>query len=380
MACYAEPMSKVASLALGFNRNVRLVKLGAWTAFALSGPTVFLLMQNYIGVTVTGVIGIFIGLAAFPWSFRGSRLLRRFLVASGLAYGVYGGYVVSRPAAPWQHTAAKTGTSVVVDDRSGAVYALELSEHARLFVREASTGQWTPTAYPGGLASQIALVPEGDVLFAREDRAPRLWEMGSDVAWRARSGFARMSGIAASGGALFVGTSAALMRVDVSGATPVAGVEGATVVCARERRVIAIRSSESPPGRIWRSQDGGATFVANVGASVPATACSVSDDGTVWIISQGTFTGDLTLLAPDGAFVRATVPAPRVEAIVVNPTHPGEAWIGVWGGGVYRTRDRGHVWEGWGLRGFEVSALAIDFVNRRAYAGTGSGVYERALD
>ncbi len=51
-----------------------------------------------------------------------------------------------------------------------------------------------------------------------------------------------------------------------------------------------------------------------------------------------------------------------------------------WGAGVYRTRDRGQAWQRMGLRGFEVSALAVDFIHKRAYAGAGSGVYELGFD
>jgi hypothetical protein len=49
--------------------------------------------------------------------------------------------------------------------------------------------------------------------------------------------------------------------------------------------------------------------------------------------------------------------------------------VGAWGAGVYRTTDGGVTWKMMGLLGFEVSDLAVDFRNKVAYAGTGSGVY-----
>lgn len=370
----------VERVAVSFSRGVAYFKLAAWTLFALAGPLSFLGMRNYLGVTVTGAIGIFLGLA-MPVSDSkplAVQLLRVLLVTQGLLFGGYGAFVLARPPDPWVPATARGRTSLALGPR-GEVSALEFTERGGGFFSRDESGSWQKSVFPGRLALDIAFVPRQGVLYAREDRADILWALGARGEWESGPGFAFPAAIAASDTALFVATRGALYRVDAPRATPrKVPVEGAPkVVCARGRRVLAVQPiTEQAAGRAFLSEDGGATFAELAGASLAATKCGVSDDGTLWVVAEGTFSGALSVAAPGGGFQSRSVPAPRVEAIAVSPSDGREAWIGVWGAGVFRSRDGGASWTAMGLEGFEVSALVVDFERGRAYAGTGSGVHE----
>ncbi len=369
-------MRAVAAISNG----VFFVKLAAWTAFALGGPLCFLGMRNYLGMTVTGAIGVLIGLA-LPQpekKLRSILALRVALVLQGIGLGGYGAYMLSRPPDPWVFAIGRTRTALALAS-SGKVYALEFSEHnAGFFVRDES-GSWTRSNFPGYLASDIALGPRQDVVYAREDRADVMWTLGPDNQWERRDGFGFRSSLATSDRALFITSKGSLFRVDGPEAPMrrVTGVGTASVLCARGRYVLAVLPKTQEVGKVWQSEDGGISFVEVLGASIPASVCGISDDGTRWVVAEGTFSGVLSIATLGSArFDVKNVPAPRVEAIAVNPKNGDEAWIGVWGAGVYRSLDGGDSWSQMGLTGYEVSALGVDFANHRAYAGTGSGVYE----
>jgi hypothetical protein len=217
---------------------------------------------------------------------------------------------------------------------------------------------------------------------AHEDRAPVLWLRLRSGEWRRVAGQPRTPTYAAASAGLFAAAGGPLLRFATPDgpAEPVAGVDGATTVCSGGHRVVAVRSSRAGGGgRLWQSDDDGAHFVETPGVSLPSTLCAVSGDGTIWIAAEGFFAGALAVATAGGAFVERSLPAPRIEALVVDPADGNHGWIGTWGGGVHRTRDGGKSWESMGLAGSEVSALVIDFARNIAWAGTGSGVFELNL-
>lgn len=382
-----ERAAKVERAAAAVHHGILFVKLGVWTAFALAGPIAFLMMRNYLGVTVTGGIGIFIGLAIGDMDAKGRalaalRVVRAVLCLQGLLLGGYGAYKLSRPADPWKHAVGRTRAALTLAS-TGKVYALEFTESsAGFFIRDES-GEWRRDTFPGFLASTIAIGPGDAVVFANEDRALRIWIFGPEEDWERRPGFGFPSSLASSDRALFITARGSLHRIDKPNAEarPVPGVEGgASVVCTRGNLVLAIKPKrEGQAGRVWRSTDGGTSFSDVRGASLAASLCGIANDGSVWVAAEGTFSGELSVAAPNAGFAKKTLPAPRVEAIAVNPTDGREAWVGAWGAGVYRSLDGGESWSLVGLEGFEVSDLVVDFVRHRAYAGAGSGVYELAF-
>jgi hypothetical protein len=369
------------------NAGAVALKLLAWTAFALAGPLVFLAMRNYLGVALTGGIGVFLGLAVFRSGGVPSpalHTLRIVLVAQGLGLGLYGAYVLSRPALPWVLGAGSTRTSLALDLVTGTVHALELAENgARFFTHAPGTGAWRAESFPGDLVQSLGIGPRGAAVFAPESRSPQLWWLDTRAGrhWRARSGFGFPVTFAATDEALFVAARGALWRLTSPDAEPARVPDVLpTTVCASASQVLAVRSRTvgEGPGRVWRSSDGGARFAAVPDASLPGKLCALSRDGWAWVAEAGLFQGDLFVAAPRAAFEDRGLPAPRVEALVVNPDDGTEAWIGVWGAGVFRSLDAGATWKPMGLEGFEVSALVVDFRRKVAYAGTGSGAYTLA--
>jgi hypothetical protein len=379
-----EPTAERVAGAIG--KGIFWFKASAWTVFALAGPIAWLLMRNYLGVAITGAIGVFIGLFLFrePVDFRGRKLLRGMLIAQGLVMGGYGAFVLTRPAAPWRHVGGRTRTSVVLST-SGRAFGLEFSEKSSFYAADASTGEWQTEAFPGALASTLWIAD--DVLFAPEDRSNRLWarSVAPNARWDVLDGRGFPASFARSDRALFYAARRRLWRFDNPAALATLAVEPTAVddvgdvsaVCARGSHVLALATSGL--AQLWRSHDGGASFTADPGELRDASLCAVTNRGCAWLASEGTFKGEVARAEPGQRLSLHAAPAPRIEALQVNPESCMEAWLGIWGAGVFRSIDGGSSWESMGLVGFEVSSLAVDFVSRRAFAGTGSGVYTLAF-
>jgi hypothetical protein len=343
-------------------RFVYWFKLGAWTLFALLGPLCFLLMHLPLGMAVTSAISVLIGAAMREYP----RELRLALAGQGLVFGAYGTYLLTRPPAPWVHVAGSTSTSVALDPESGTAYGAEFTEHdAGFYVRDG--GAWKRERFPAYLSVRIA-AHRGMVL-AHEDRSPTLWLRGADARWRRLEGQRNTPTYASTELTLYAATSGSLYRITAPDMRPatVTGVGEISTVCSDGESVLAVRSGG--PG--WRSDD--ASRFEPVANDQPATLCGLSADGHIWLAQPGAFSGSLSVSGQ-----QRSLPAPRIEALSVNPEHGSEAWIGLWGAGVYRSEDDGAHWTFMGLEGFEVRSLAVDFTRHVAYAGTGSGVFERS--
>lgn len=358
------------------------LKVVVWTVFAAVGPVAFLLMQNYLGVALVGAISLGFGVFLFgpkqmDFHFRGA--LRGFLVAQGVLLCAYGSYVLATPSTPWRHGAGRTQVGLALSGTHD-VYAVEFTETAGRFYMRRTDGQYEAEPFPGHLALDVGVARDGTV-FVHEDRTDALHVRGPDGVFRLRIAEGNYATYAPSGDALFIASRGTLLRAapPFDAEAEVAGVGPITTVCSVGKRVLAVRSSTAVEGegRAWESTDGGETFRERSRTSLPATRCALSEDGYTWLTNDGIFEGDIAVARGQGAFERVRAPAPRIEAIAVNPRRGTEAWLGIWGAGVYRTEDAGRTWTHMGLRGFEVSALAIDFERRTAYAGTGSGLYER---
>jgi photosystem II stability/assembly factor-like uncharacterized protein len=193
-------------------------------------------------------------------------------------------------------------------------------------------------------------------------------------------------------------------------------------------------SDNEPSGAVWKSVDGGETWV-DTGLSwppapnvleprrPPVTALALdprqplrvyagttrgvftsTDGGLSWKLTSAGLTGwsfDLGVRAltldpaePETLYVAtyagvfrstnggqewetATTGLPNrryVAALAVNPSRPGEIYSGTYGerGGVFVSTDRGRTWQSFsrGLQGHAVLALAIDPNGRSLYAGT----------
>lgn len=364
-------------------RAILWFKLTAWTLFALAGPVCFLLMRNYLGVAVTGAIGVVIGLFVFgpPSALPLRRELRTVLVAQGLALGGYGTWMSTRPIDPWTHVAGRTRVSLALDPSSGVVHAAEFTEHdAGYFVGDA-TG-WRREPLPARLVYRIALAPDGTTL-AHEDRAPILWRRNRDGAWQDGPG-ERTTPIYAAGARAVLSTRDGSIVRRGGGADPgepIAGPTNVSALCALDDRVLAVAGvRDDAAARAWTSIDAGATFTAlAIDPDAHADLCGISRDGSLWIAAEGTFSADLWVGSADGGFAGRELPAPRIEALAVDPAHGSHAWVGTWGAGVYRSDDGGETWASMGLVGCEVSALVVDFAHGLAYAGTGSGVLVRSI-
>ena len=159
---------------------------------------------------------------------------------------------------------------------------------------------------------------------------------------------------------------------------------GAPVQCVAVagRHVIAVGA------RFYASSDEGRSFadVTPEGAALRFPGCAIAADGWAWV-----FDGDLVggghlfVRAPGGAFARRSPAHRDMRVIVLNPADGREAWVGAWGGGVYRSVDGGGSFTRLGLRGGEVRSLAVDFAGRRVYAATSNlispkGVWTRPFE
>jgi hypothetical protein len=365
--------------ARAFLRGVEFFKIAAWTLFALLGPFAFLLMQNYLGVAISGAIGVAIGFfvfgpkrAAFAWR----RDLRVALIAEGLLVGSYGAYKLALPAAPWAHVAGATRVSLGLAD-SGAVYAIEFTESSSRFLSRESEGGWSSERFPGHFVSEFFMNASGGLIVAPEDRSNAIWVRRSGH-WHEqarRGGAVRFAPISTD---LFMVQDGKLFRVDSEDLTPdrFFPVGPVTVVCSAGSTVLAAERT----GPAWLSTDEGAAFRSIPTPAFSPALCGVSKDGTAWLAAPGVFSGDLAVAPPSGQFAPKRPPGPRIEALTVNPGDGKQAWIGIWGGGVYRSGDGGQSWEPMGLLGSEVSALVVDFRRKTAYAGTGSGVLRRSFE
>ena len=100
--------------------------------------------------------------------------------------------------------------------------------------------------------------------------------------------------------------------------------------------------------RLWRSVDGGATFVRS-DAGLPATArvqslVSSSDGATLW---AGTEDEGVWRSADGGAHwaeSRGGLGEANVQALLVDAADPKTLYAAVWNQGVYRSRDAGRTW------------------------------------
>jgi hypothetical protein len=223
----------------------------------------------------------------------------------------------------------------------------------------------------------------GDSLVAPSDRASTVWlgRVTEPQSWEAVPMPGVVRSLASSGDRVFLVAKRRLYTLHTeSRAVGAAEMVGAVnAVCAQGSQVLAMGGTRRG-AEAWLSTDGGETFTAKpIGGASTAHACALSADGWRWVVTSGIFAGEVWVAAPGGAFVSRAVPAPRVEAIAVDPRDGRHAWIGMWGEGVVRTRDGGVSWQSMGLKGFEVTSLVVDFARGWAYAGAGSGVYVRSL-
>lgn len=296
-------------------RGIHLFKLGCWTLFALAGPTLFLLMQNFLGVFILGLISGAIGYFIFRPStirFRGSNALRKFMIAQGIVFALYGGYVLFSPVSPWTHAYGGRRTSLALAP-DGSLYGVEFTERSPGFIRfDTKTQKWSREIFPGKFVTDIFFHKNGK-LIAPEDRSRRVWyyEAGKWV-----------------------------MRAEATK--------------LRRRDADCSNTGQTP-------------FVPDI--------CAQSVDGKNWIAASQVFRGRLAI-QNSGGYDTLSLPAPRPEAFYLHPQNPNEAWVAFWGSGVYRTLDRGLTWTLMGLRGSEVTSVAVDFQRKTAYASTGSGIFQ----
>lgn len=296
--------------------GIHLFKLACWTLFALVGPVLFLLMHNFLGVFMLGLISGAIGFFIFrptAFNFRGSGILRKFMIAQGVVFALYGGYVLFSPPAPWTHARGGSRTSLALTS-DGSLYGVEFTERSPGFIRfDAKTQKWSREIFPGRFVTDIFFNESGK-LVAPEDRSRRVWyyEAGKWV-----------------------------MRPEA--------------VRLRRRDVDCKNTGQAP--------------------FVPET-CAKSADGKNWMATSQIFWGKLAIQNTAGGYDVLSLPAPRPEALYLNSANPNEAWVAFWGSGVYRTLDRGVTWKLMGLKGSEVTSIVVDFQRKIAYASTGSGIFQ----
>jgi hypothetical protein len=299
--------------------GIHLFKLACWTVFALFGPVLFTLMHNFLGVFVLGLISGAIGYFIFrpaTINFRGSALLRKVLIAQGLIFTLYGGYVLFSPASPWTHAYGGRRTSLALTP-DGTVYGVEFTEKSAGFIRfDPKAQKWSREIFPGRFVTDIFFQENGK-LIAPEDRSRRVWYYESGK-W--------------------------LMRSEA--------------VKLRRQAVDCKNTGQTP-------------FVPE--------QCAKASDGKNWIALSKVFWGKLAIQNATNGYDVLDLPAPRIEALYLNPTNTHEAWAAFWGSGVYRTLDRGATWKLMGLKGSEVTSIAVDFQRKLAYASTGSGIFQLQL-
>lgn len=298
------------------SHGIHLFKLACWTLFALVGPVLFTLMHNFLGVFVLGLISAAIGYFIFrptAINFRGTALLRKALIAQGVLFTLYGGYVLFSPTAPWTHAYGGRRTSLALAP-DGTVYGVEFTEKNAGFVRFDSKAQkWSREIFPGRFVTDIFFHENGKQLIAPEDRSRRVWYYESGK-WLMRPEAAKL----------------------------------------RRRDVDCKNIGQAP-------------FVPDI--------CVKSGEGKNWIAASQLFSGKLAIQNSSG-YDALSLPAPRPEALYLNPVNPNEAWVAFWGSGVYRSLDRGLTWKLMGLKGSEVTSIAVDFQRKLAYASTGSGIFQ----
>lgn len=308
---------KTANFAAKIQSGVFWFKLGAWILFATAGPAVFALMRNFLGMFILGLISAVMGYFFFKphrLAFRGSGILKRFLILQGILSAAYGGYVLFSPTAPWQHVTGKTRTSLVIT-KTGVVYGVEFTTKSANFLRfDPLKNAWQSEAFPGRAVVRIFLSPDEKQIIAPEDRSRKVWYFENNK-WQSRTDAQR------------------LRRKDID--------------------------------------------CLSTGADVPFTPdlCHNSGPETTWLASSGLFSGKFAVRSGTGAYTLVDSPVPRPEAMFGNKSDPNELWAAFWGSGVYRTRDAGKSWQYMGLRGSEVTSLVVDFERKVAYASTGSGIF-----
>lgn len=376
---------------LWFHRGVFFFKVATWTLFALVGPAVALWMSNFVGGAVMGGISVLIGAALFRdgvWSFQGRKSLRIFLCLQGLAAGAYSAYRLVAPPPGWQHENEASRPTLVLEASTGTVHGVEFGGGSEALTRDPAGGVWTRRAFPGRFALTIALDAASGATLIGEDRRPTLWlahprdPASTGEPWRALAMPGEVLSIARTKTSFLVATRGPFTRLDATSwqATRVPEIDAATTVCAAGNRVLVVRSGlRERAGLAWESFDGGTTFHDELSFRGAGRLCALDGAGWAWVAEGGLFSGELAVRAPGGDFVAKDPPLPRMESLVVNGADGREAWVGGWGGGVFRSRDGGASWQSFGLDGFEVESIAVDFARHVVFASTGSGVYSRSF-
>jgi len=393
-------MDDLTRAATSFSAAFHLFKVVAWTAFALLGPGVFLVMRNFVGVAVLSGISVLIALFIFRpgvFAFELRASLRAFLLLQGVVLGAYAAHRLTAAAPGWTREIESAGMALHLAP-DGRLRGVELSERARVLERDPATQTWSSQGFPAGVSHALAVDEASSTLVVADARRSVLWfgavgaapgDAGGGAGGEAPADAFRSvatrrppSGFVPTASGLLVTGGGQLARLaSRSGHLEPLALDGTvTVACAAGSRVLVVESERvRGAGRAWESLDGAASFTPISSFRGNGSLCALAADGWAWVADGGLLTGDLAVRAPGQSFVVLDAPLSRIEAVVVRPTDGREAFVAGWGGGVFRTRDGGSSWEHLGLDGFEVGALAVDFERGRLFAATGSGVHVRPL-
>jgi hypothetical protein len=111
----------------------------------------------------------------------------------------------------------------------------------------------------------------------------------------------------------------------------------------------------------WKSTNGGTSWAdSGLGGTAYALGGSRSMSGTFYAGGSGSA---FVIKATDSAWMTASTGLPQKDAtaLVVSPTDPSTAWLGLSGAGVYTTSDGGAMWTAanTSLGSMQISALAV---------------------
>jgi photosystem II stability/assembly factor-like uncharacterized protein len=300
---------------------------------------------------------------------------------------------------------------LVFDPASGELWANVLSDQARLFRRASGARAWSEVDLAGRAAGSALRIATGDP------------NTGVVYAGFKRCGLGTPRPLPCSGG---------LYRSVDFGASWTKTLDGAVSALATEpmdRRIVyaAVIDDDFPGGgRLWKSEDGGASFVevaAPIDGFPPSalypdprvtghlvatygTGLFVTrDGGTSWAAAAELEMEEVTSVlqtASDslafaatyeglyrsrdgGSTWEPTASNPGIGAMNYDPSDPDRLWAGT-ASGIARSEDDGNNWMildpgvySLGLRTATVEAIYVDPERRRLLVATYSGTFEHAL-
>jgi photosystem II stability/assembly factor-like uncharacterized protein len=135
-----------------------------------------------------------------------------------------------------------------------------------------------------------------------------------------------------------------------------------------------------PQFTVDKSTDGGATW-STIARDLSTVAIDPFDSSILYAASANC---DAFYKSNDAGTTWTSMGPPSrnscVSKVVADPVRPGNLYLGLWGGGVMRSRDRGNTWEhaANGILG-NVAHLAIDPAGLFLHAATSRGVFDLKL-